>query len=159
MVLRLPAAIDVAQLMDFMRQLLRHHDALRLAVTADDQRYLAHVALSEPARLDAAALGEDGLQQALTELQAHMQPEQGRSLAWALLDNLAGGMRGLFIAVHHLAIDAVSWRILVDDLRRLARGEALPAKTSSYRQWGEGLAAYARRAEAQLPYWRAELAG
>jgi len=158
-VLRLPANIAVAQLMDFMRQLLRHHDALRLAVDADGQRYLAHLPLSEPARLDAAMLGEDGLQQALTELQADMQPAQGRHLAWALIDNLAGDARGLFIAVHHLAIDAVSWRILVDDLRRLAHGEALPVKTSSYRQWGEGLAAYACRAEAQLPYWRAELAG
>lgn len=158
-VLRLPAAIEVAQLMDCMRQLLGHHDALRLAVAARGQRYLTHVKLSEPARLDAATLGEECLQQALTELQAHLQPAQGRHLAWALIDNLAGGTRGLFIAVHHLAIDAVSWRILVDDLRRLAHGEALPAKTSSYRQWGEGLAAYARRAEAQLPYWRAELAG
>jgi len=158
-VLRLPANIEVAQLMDFMRQLLRHHDALRLAVAASGQRYMAHLPLSEPARLNAAMLGEDGLQQALTELQADMQPAQGRHLAWALIDRLAGDARGLFIAVHHLAIDAVSWRILVDDLRRLAHGEALPAKTSSYRQWGEGLATYARRAEAQLPYWRAELAG
>lgn len=35
-------------------------------------------------------------------------------------------------------------------------GEPLPAKGSSYRQWGEGLAAYAKREEEQLGFWLAQ---
>ena len=46
---------------------------------------------------------------------AHMQPAQGRHLAWALIDNLAGGTRGLFIAVHHLAIDGYAMVLLTTD--------------------------------------------
>ncbi|MFM5136395.1 condensation domain-containing protein, partial [Aeromonas rivipollensis] len=48
------------------------------------------------------------------------------------------------------------WRILAEDLARVSRGEPLPAKGSSYRQWGEGLAAYARREEKQLGFWLAQ---
>lgn len=65
-------------------------------------------------------------------------------------------MEGLFLAFHHLVIDAVSWRILAEDLARVSRGEPLPAKGSSYRQWGEGLAAYAKREEEQLGFWLAQ---
>ncbi|MEL7559135.1 amino acid adenylation domain-containing protein [Stutzerimonas chloritidismutans] len=152
-VLSLPTDVSLPQLMDYMRQLLAQHDALRLIVMPSGQCYREFLPLPEPAWLDAAALGETGLQHALTELQSHFDAASSRTLAWAVIDNLAKGQRGLFIAFHHLVIDAVSWRILIEDLQRLARGDALPDKTSSYRQWGEGLVAYAQRAETQLPYW------
>lgn len=156
-VLRLPDGANTPQLMDYMRQLLAHHDALRLIVMPSGQCYQPYLPLPEPAQLDAAALVPMGLQQALTELQSHMDPASARTLAWAVIENLPSGERGLFLAFHHLVIDAVSWRILVEDLQRLARGEMLPDKSSSYRQWGEGLAEYAQRAEAQLPYWHAQV--
>jgi NRPS condensation-like uncharacterized protein len=56
----------------------------------------------------------------------------------------------LFIVIHHLAIDGVSWRILLDDLELLMTGlkknetpsnrqpgshRPLGLKSSSYRQW------------------------
>jgi len=156
-VLCLPAEVSQPQLMDYMRQLLAQHDALRLIVTPAGQCYRDFLPLPEPAQLDAAALGESGLQHALTELQSHLDPASARTLAWAVIEHLPNGRRGLFIAFHHLVIDAVSWRILVEDLQRLGRGDALPEKTTSYREWGEGLAAYAKRAEAQLPYWREQV--
>ncbi|MEO7330759.1 MAG: condensation domain-containing protein, partial [Minicystis sp.] len=51
---------------------------------------------------------------------------------------------------HHLAVDGVSWRILLDDLwtayQQKQRGEdiSLPRKTSSFRRWTEKLLAHAR---------------
>jgi len=158
-VLRLPGNVGTAQLMDYMGQLLQQHDALRLITLPTGQCYQQYLSLAEPARLNAAELGAVGLQEAMTELQAHLDPASARTLAWAVIDGLPNNERGLFIAFHHLVIDAVSWRILIEDLQRLTRGETLPDKTSSYRQWGEGLAVYAQRAEAQLPYWRGQIAG
>jgi hypothetical protein len=155
--LRLPEGVVLTQLRGYLQQLLQHHDALRLAVTPTSQRYLENLPLAAPATLDYAELGEAGLQAALTELQSHFEPMLGRSLSWALVENLPQG-RGLFIACHHLVVDAVSWRILADDLARLHRGEALPAKTSSYRQWGQGLLAYVLQAGAQLRFWRERMA-
>lgn len=156
--LRLPENVDPAWLEAALTRLLEQHDALRLAVDEDGQRYLPRLTPAPLARLDAARLGEQGLQQALTALQADFAPAQGRTLAWALVEGLAPGP-GLFLCFHHLVIDAVSWRILADDLALLWRGETLPAKTSSYRQWGAALADYCQREAAQLAFWQARLVG
>ncbi|SEE34391.1 non-ribosomal peptide synthetase [Pseudomonas anguilliseptica] len=155
--LRLPEDVGAPQLRSYLQQLLQHHDALRLAVTESGQRYLENLPLGSPALLDYRELGETGLQLALTKLQSHFEPMLGRTLCWGLVENLPQG-RALFIACHHLVVDAVSWRILADDLARLHRGEALPAKTSSYRQWGQGLTAYVLQAGAQLRFWRERMA-
>ncbi|MDM5102945.1 amonabactin biosynthesis non-ribosomal peptide synthetase AmoG [Aeromonas salmonicida] len=160
-ILRLPAGVDDAALHGWLTTLRQHHDALRLAVTPGGQRYLAELALPPLPTLDAGALGGAELQTRLTELQGGLDPASGHTLAWARLRNLAiegeaEPVEGLFLAFHHLVIDAVSWRILAEDLARVSRGEPLPAKGSSYRQWGEGLAAYALREEDQLAFWLAQ---
>ncbi|MUG28707.1 amonabactin biosynthesis non-ribosomal peptide synthetase AmoG [Aeromonas salmonicida] len=160
-ILRLPAGIDDDTLAGWLTTLRQHHDALRLAVTPSGQRYLAELALPPLPTLDAGTLGGAELQARLTELQGGLDPASGHTLAWARLRNLAiegeaEPVEGLFLAFHHLVIDAVSWRILAEDLARVSRGEPLPAKGSSYRQWGEGLAAYALRQEDQLAFWLAQ---
>ncbi|HEU0076802.1 MAG TPA: condensation domain-containing protein, partial [Longimicrobiaceae bacterium] len=74
----------------------------------------------------------------------------------------AGQPGRLLLAIHHLMVDGVSWRILLEDLesayRQLTRGEAvrLPAKTTSWKAWAEGLAARSRSAAlaAEAAYWR-----
>jgi non-ribosomal peptide synthase protein (TIGR01720 family) len=54
----------------------------------------------------------------------------------------------LLIVVHHLVMDGISWRILLEDLQtaceQLARGTAvsLPAKTTSFQKWAQTLARY-----------------
>lgn len=68
--------------------------------------------------------------------------------------------RLLFVA-HHLVIDGVSWRILLEDLitayGQLSQGQPirLPAKTTSYKAWAEQLRAYAGSAAAlqDLDFW------
>ncbi|WP_429174270.1 amonabactin biosynthesis non-ribosomal peptide synthetase AmoG [Aeromonas salmonicida] len=160
-ILRLPAGIDDDTLAGWLTTLRQHHDALRLAVAPTGQRYLAELALPPLPTLDAGTLGGAELQARLTELQGGLDPASGHTLAWARLRNLviegeAEPVEGLFLAFHHLVIDAVSWRILAEDLARVSRGEPLPAKGSSYRQWGEGLAAYALREEDQLAFWLAQ---
>ena len=58
----------------------------------------------------------------------------------------------LLITVHHLGIDGISWRILLEDFATLlsqrAKGEplSLEPKQSSYRQWGAQLLRYAASA-------------
>ncbi|SDS71531.1 non-ribosomal peptide synthase domain TIGR01720/amino acid adenylation domain-containing protein [Halopseudomonas sabulinigri] len=157
--LRLPAGTSNQQIQRWLSALLLQHDSLRLAVDKQGQRYLAEFSLPPLPQLNAAALGESGLQQALTELQSRFDPAAGQTLAWARVDDCPPGNSALFLAFHHLVIDAVSWRILAEDLARLAAGESLPDKTSSYRQWGEGLQQYAAREQAQFDYWLAQSCG
>ncbi|HJT30076.1 MAG TPA: amino acid adenylation domain-containing protein, partial [Pyrinomonadaceae bacterium] len=67
----------------------------------------------------------------------------------------------LLITVHHLVVDGVSWRILLEDLQtayqQLVRGEevTLPSRTTSYTRWATRLAEYAQSDEvrAEAAYW------
>ncbi|MDD0977468.1 non-ribosomal peptide synthetase, partial [Pseudomonas fontis] len=92
---------------------------------------------------------------------------QQASLIRAVLVQLADGSQRLLLVIHHLAVDGVSWRILLEDLQRAYRqldaGQALalPAKTSSVKAWAEQLQTYARSEALQeeLGYWQAQLHG
>jgi non-ribosomal peptide synthase protein (TIGR01720 family) len=83
----------------------------------------------------------------------------------AVAFDLGPGAPGrLLLVVHHMAVDGVSWRILLEDLwstyERIKRGDspALPPKTTSFKRWAEKIAAYARSEAVrdEEPYWLAE---
>ena len=67
----------------------------------------------------------------------------------------------LFIAIHHLIVDGVSWRILLEDLvsslNSLKNHEPvnLPKKTASFIEWSEALNRYGKseKIQKQRKYW------
>ncbi|WP_346428425.1 amino acid adenylation domain-containing protein [Pseudoalteromonas rubra] len=71
----------------------------------------------------------------------------------------------LFMTIHHLVVDGVSWRILLQDLEtalqaiETAQPIQLAEKTSSYQAWGEAVNALAQSEELseQQTYWRDRL--
>ncbi|KHN49490.1 non-ribosomal peptide synthetase [Pectobacterium fontis] len=148
--------VDTERLSTMLQALVAQHDALRLACDATGQRYLTDLTCPALPTLDYRQLGDDGLQQAFTALQRDFDPAQGNTMACARVRHHPQADTALFLAFHHLVIDAVSWRILVDDLERLYLGEPLLPKTSSYRQWGVALHNYATQHAEQLAYWQAQ---
>jgi amino acid adenylation domain-containing protein/non-ribosomal peptide synthase protein (TIGR01720 family) len=138
----------------------------------DTTALVIHVDLS--ALLDSAQA--IALETKASELQASLNLATGSLLRVALFDldrvdasvsdtssshkPLAPRQR-LLIIVHHLAIDGVSWRILLDDLQtayqQLYQGQSvqLPAKSTSLKQWAEQLHTYAQSAaiESEQSYW------
>jgi non-ribosomal peptide synthase protein (TIGR01720 family) len=72
----------------------------------------------------------------------------------------------LFLVVHHLAVDGVSWRILLEDIESaydcLSREQpiALPAKTTPFQQWADRLVEQARSSSVSgsLAAWQALVA-
>ncbi|WP_083545243.1 non-ribosomal peptide synthetase [Paenibacillus sp. NAIST15-1] len=67
----------------------------------------------------------------------------------------------LFLTAHHLIVDAVSWRILLDDLERMLQARLADQQipplgwTDSYQVWAEAVAAYSHgKAEGELFYWQ-----
>ncbi|MEP6917580.1 MAG: condensation domain-containing protein, partial [Acidobacteriota bacterium] len=94
-------------------------------------------------------------------IQASLHLETGPLVRMARFDRGASRNPYLLIVIHHLAIDTVSWRILLEDLEtlldQLGRGETAvpPPKTTSFRTWAEKLIEHAgsdaRRTE--LPLW------
>ncbi|RCG26929.1 hypothetical protein DQ392_00045, partial [Streptomyces reniochalinae] len=72
-----------------------------------------------------------------------------------------GRTHRLLLVAHHLVVDTVSWRVLLEDLGTLVeqarRGQEpqLPAKSSSWRQWAERLRQEAATTTTldELTYW------
>ncbi|WP_245552176.1 non-ribosomal peptide synthetase [Nocardia aobensis] len=59
-----------------------------------------------------------------------LDPDAGRMVAATLLP---GDRPRLVLSIHHLAVDVVSWLILVDDLRRLEQGDGAVNETGAER--------------------------
>ncbi|MGX5725422.1 non-ribosomal peptide synthase/polyketide synthase [Metapseudomonas otitidis] len=159
--------LDADLLDPALRHLLQHHDALRLRYRQGTQGWTQQHDADAPQRVLERRVVEAGeLEQVLGELQASLSLEDGPLCRVALIALPEGGQR-LLLAIHHLVVDGVSWRILLEDLqtayRQLQAGEPLqlPAKTTSFKAWGERLVAHAQSAalEAELGYWQGVLAG
>ncbi len=150
-------ALEPAQLDAALAQLINHHDALRLRFTRQaDGWQQAHAAPAAESVLWQSSVGTEAELAALCdEGQRSLNLEQGPMLRAALV-TLADGAQRLLLVVHHLVVDGVSWRVLLEDLQQAYRQVPLPAKTSSYQQWAQQLQAHAHTLEAQLPFWLAQ---
>ncbi|AKJ29466.1 non-ribosomal peptide synthetase [Caldimonas brevitalea] len=165
-VLLTPAArLTAGQVDTALQALVAHHDGLRLRFRLEEQGWVQHYA-SGPAGavLIARQLDHtDELDAHCDAVQASLDLEHGPLLRAALFD-LPGGEQRLLIAVHHLVVDGVSWRILLDDLATALQpgpqGVVLPARTASYQDWARSLLQRAERGEfdTERPFWQAQQA-
>ncbi|WP_339494068.1 non-ribosomal peptide synthase/polyketide synthase [Pseudomonas sp. EA_35y_Pfl1_P108] len=149
-----PVRLDAA-----LTRLINHHDALRLRFVqqADGWRQ-AHAEPVTSASLWQSQVSDEAQLAALCdEAQRSLDLGQGPLLR-AVLATMTDGTQRLLLVVHHLAVDGVSWRILLEDLQQAYRNAALPAKTSAYQQWAQQLQAHAQTLDEQLPYWQAQTA-
>ncbi len=152
-----PAAPDAVR--QALMALVEHHDALRLRFRRIDGEWRQEIGADR----STSFFGEGRLAD-VNQVQASLDLSEGPILRAAYLRGEPWENPRLLIAVHHLAVDGVSWRILLEDLqtalRQLAQGEAikLPPKTASFRQWSEKLREYAQSADlaGQVPYWLAQ---
>ena len=165
-------ALDPALLQESLSAILEHHDALRhrfLRTESGWQQVAQNVGEAIPfSVIDLSSLPESDVSKRVEKMaagfQASLNISEGPLLRVALFDMGANKIGRLFIAIHHLAVDGVSWRILLEDLQtayeQLKRGETvkLPTKTTSFKYWAERLQRYARSSElsAEREYWLAE---
>src|SRR5215213_2909302 len=100
------------------------------------------------------------MEAAAEEAQRGLNLGNGPLVRVVLFDLGAGGQRLLFVA-HHLVVDGVSWRILLENwehvYRQLLSSERveLPSKTTSFQRWAKRLDQLALTTELQreLGYW------
>ncbi|GAA1162302.1 non-ribosomal peptide synthetase [Streptomyces hebeiensis] len=90
---------------------------------------------------------------AANEAAGRLDPESGDVIAFSWL----AASRTLVVTVHHLAVDAVSWLVLLDDLATVLSGAPLPPPTTSYAEYAEALAARAAQVTDGLGHWVATL--
>ncbi|MFJ4499540.1 amino acid adenylation domain-containing protein [Streptomyces sp. NPDC088864] len=175
MVIRTPAGLTPDRLTTALQTLVDRHAALRMRldttggtwrlhvhppghVHVDDRVHHIPAPADEPPRLP-----PDTLDRAL----ARLAPTEGHLLSAAFLDRGPDTSGRLLLVLHHLAVDAVSWRILLADLaaadRALTAGStpALPPPPVTFPTWARTVRAQGtegtRRTE--LPLWTGTTTG
>ncbi len=163
-----PIALDVIE--QAWTAVVEHHDVLSCRFVKENGRW-QQCFTGQPngadhvSRIDLAAIGDVDLPAEIEKLgqriQAGLDLEHGPVATAAYLD--LGERRGarLLPAIHHLAVDGVSWRILIEDLHNACRQllskapVSLPPKTTSFKTWAERLHELARdpRLHEQAAYW------
>ncbi|ASU38877.1 hypothetical protein hmeg3_11650 [Herbaspirillum sp. meg3] len=159
-----PATTPAAELGAAVAVLTQHHEALRLRFrkAADDQwtqqvsaqqtDCFEHVILPSGTQSETARLA------AIDRAQRSLDLQNGplwRVLWLTPLTPRADEKATLALIAHHLVIDGVSWRILLEDLQTLLQGRSFPAPTASWRQWAQALpTAAASLSEQECAYWQ-----
>ena len=165
MLLRVPAGLREDHLMAALQSVLDHHDALRLRRGCG----CGESGGMEPGGC-AAGRGAGGgsacggsilagsmmrrLRACIAEqaqaAEARLAPAAGVMVQAVWFDAGAERAGRLLLTIHHLAVDGVSWRILVPDLAAAwaaiagGRAPALAPRGTSFRRWAQRLVAHAQ---------------
>ncbi|MEA5516075.1 non-ribosomal peptide synthetase [Nodularia sp. UHCC 0506] len=171
LILEIPPEIVPDLLEQALQYVQQHHDALRLQFIQQKSHWQQiNLGIEQVKKItivheDLTAIPpekqEDILQIKACELQASLNLAAGSLMQVALFNLGQNQAKRLLIVIHHLAVDGISWRILLEDLQQayqqLLQNEAvqLPLKTTSFKRWSEFLHDYAQSSKLQpeIEYW------
>ncbi|ROR25863.1 surfactin family lipopeptide synthetase A [Mobilisporobacter senegalensis] len=163
LMLRSDERFDIPGLKAAITEVIKHHDALRNVYDGQRQITLS----TEESKLydwyenDYTKVQDISkeIECASDKLQASIDLAKGPLVKIGLFHSNSGDH--LLICIHHLVIDGVSWRILLEDLfggygQIQETGKiTLPKKTASYKEWADALTQYAKSAvlSSEIAYW------
>ncbi|KAL2911700.1 hypothetical protein HK105_208832 [Polyrhizophydium stewartii] len=144
--------LDIGALTAAIARLAEHHDMLRARFAQGDDGAWSQTLLPPSPQTDAANVlavveSDDDALACIREAQESLSITDGPLLAVRLL-HMHDGSQRLFFGIHHLVVDLVSWRVLLDDLETLLRGRPLAPKTLSFQAWAARMAAHAATLDA-----------
>ncbi len=153
-------ALDDAALARALDAVVEQHDALNLAFSEQAGQWRAEFTRAEPAnRLWRRKVGSfDELPALADEAQRSLDLARGELLRAVLFEDEAGAQR-LLLIVHHLVVDGVSWRVLLEDLQAAYQQQPLAPRTTAIKEWAERLQGYAAAPAllAQREHWEQAL--
>ncbi|MGF9966589.1 amino acid adenylation domain-containing protein [Bacillus rhizoplanae] len=151
-------------------RIITHHDALRMSFAVDEENQIVQSNKGTDGKLfdlqvhDFRYEVSGDIDRRITEISSRIQAsidlQEGPLLKLGLFKKEEGDH--LLIAIHHLVIDGVSWRILLEDLSRAykqaEKGDTIvfPRKSMSYKKWAGELKEYAngRKLAKEVEYWQ-----
>ncbi|CAM4844553.1 unnamed protein product [Rotaria magnacalcarata] len=161
--------LDMEQLKVSVTKLIAHHDAFKLrfkltirgtytqcydsSLVCGSNFPLNHLDIRS---LEQSEDKDRVLNDILTEWQSHFDIEKGPLYAFGYLYGFPENKARIWFAMHHLIVNAGSWRIICEDLWQLYDGQSqLDRKGSSYREWSQLVQSYALQASAaEESYWQ-----
>lgn len=156
--------VSLETLNDVFSELIKHHDMLRVNYDEEagclfyNNQHLNRHSIVNSIRIEDLGLRSEDIVKAIDDGIEHIFDLKSELLIKPyLLD--AYSRSYLYITVHHLAIDGVSWRVLLDDivtlLEQINKGLeiSLPEKTVSYGQYAKIYNDFASRIDIDMEYW------
>lgn len=163
----LPDGAQHRSLVQALQAVITRHALLRARLTGGELDAAAQAVDADALlqRLDARGSTDTDVERSAARQQQASErwlaPQRGRVLRAVWFDR--GAATGLLLlTIHHLVVDGVSWRILLDDLAQAYdratqdRPPVLPPVPTSFRRWARHLHedAHAARRVAELDHWR-----
>ncbi|GFZ30329.1 hypothetical protein CSC2_08550 [Clostridium zeae] len=161
-------SIDEEILKKAFLEIVKHHDGLRMIYKKDEQIIQINRGIEElqdTFTIDVFDLKDDKdyektIDKLSGEIQEKMDLENGILLKLAVFKTEYQDY--LLVAIHHLVVDGISWRIILEDLESLYTSiekglkAELPLKTTSFEAWSEKLNTYAnsRGFLREKRYWK-----
>lgn len=174
--MRVPDDMTLPMLTDMFNAIYQRHDALRLAFNQADNRwqvrYLDLNSLSLEACISETVIHKSNdvdtdaiITEQSATLKASLDIEQAKLLAARLFSEPQSQTKTLFITLHHLVVDGISWRALLSDLQtayqQLKAGQdiVLSDKTTSLQDWAEAMQHYSDsdHVASQKDFWLSQL--
>ncbi|GGM47323.1 hypothetical protein GCM10011608_35100 [Micromonospora sonchi] len=160
---RVPASLTLDALVHGVQAVIDHHDVLRLQLDGSGNPYTRAVGSVRAADLvRRVPLGDDAsVAEHTGAARDRLDPVSGEVVQAVWFEASPPGQGLLSLVVHHLAVDGVSWRILVPDLAiacaaalRGTNAPLAPVRTS-FRTWSARLAATATAHAGETAHWSA----
>lgn len=164
-----PGDTSIDRVQEALRLVVRQHDALRLRFRKDDSGWHAWYASPDEQvaanMVDLSGIAEEDqvrLQEEHTaRQQAGMDLANGPLIRATLFKRGDGRPSLLALSIHHILVDPVSWRTILEDFAtaydQLTLDESvdLSPPTTSYKQWSEMLTRYAQSdtVGSEREYW------
>lgn len=153
--------LELKKVQTVMDKLIAHHDALRTKFYNSEDGIKQKIEANESSiKVLEFYLEESEIEEKAEELQASLDIYKGKLANIALFHSENEGTH-VFFAIHHLVVDGISWRIILEDLNTLMSSEELPLKTQSFKKWSVELKAIVEtnQIKKELAYWESVLEG
>ncbi|SIS12762.1 non-ribosomal peptide synthase domain TIGR01720/amino acid adenylation domain-containing protein/natural product biosynthesis luciferase-like monooxygenase domain-containing protein, partial [Mucilaginibacter lappiensis] len=148
--------VTALQVTNIVQTLVTHHDALRFQYIQKESGWIQEY--GNAAGVIEVYEGGD-ITELCNEAQRGLDINKGSVIKVLLIKTpVDEPYNRLFMVIHHLVVDGVSWRILLEQFQEGLKhpSAALGAKSSSFREWVNALNVYAEKYEvtSQLAYWQ-----
>ncbi len=160
-------SLDINKVKIAANKLIEHHDILRVNYNrATDKLYYnnKYLVSNEVVQyIDLSDYSYDEQEKKIKELRSEINGAfdiENKILFKLYIFDLGNKGQVLLFSAHHLVVDGVSWRIIIDDffaiLKQLGNNEdiSLPLKTYSFKTWTEQLQEYSKNNfDNEKEYW------
>ncbi|WP_430412119.1 amino acid adenylation domain-containing protein [Kordia sp.] len=159
---------DMIVLENSIKELIKHHDGLRSVFHKNSsEQFIQKIQdIDHPIELTTHDLSTDSdvettMKAIMFEMSSSFSIEVGPLIKFAVFNSAKGDY--LYILSHHLLIDGMSWRILIEDLNTLLlqakeqQAFQLPLKVSSLKEWSAEMHTQyleSSKFEKELSFWQ-----